>query len=81
MLMDILLQLVVVALDDWVGPGGVGGDGSVGHGGLEGMEEMEDMADMEEMEEIAEMEEMEDCLLYTSPSPRDRTRSRMPSSA
>ena len=24
---------------------------------------------------------MEDCLLYTSPSPRDRTRSRMPSSA
>ena len=25
--------------------------------------------------------ELEDCLLYTSPSPRDRTRSRMPSSA
>ena len=25
--------------------------------------------------------DMEDCLLYTSPSPRDRTRSRMPSSA
>ena len=25
--------------------------------------------------------EMKDCLLYTSPSPRDRTRSRMPSSA
>ena len=25
--------------------------------------------------------EHEDCLLYTSPSPRDRTRSRMPSSA
>ena len=25
--------------------------------------------------------EIEDCLLYTSPSPRDRTRSRMPSSA
>ena len=24
---------------------------------------------------------MQDCLLYTSPSPRDRTRSRMPSSA
>ena len=23
----------------------------------------------------------EDCLLYTSPSPRDRTRARMPSSA
>ena len=25
--------------------------------------------------------EKSDCLLYTSPSPRDRTRSRMPSSA
>ena len=25
--------------------------------------------------------EIENCLLYTSPSPRDRTRSRMPSSA
>ena len=25
--------------------------------------------------------EYSDCLLYTSPSPRDRTRSRMPSSA
>ena len=28
-----------------------------------------------------EMDLVEDCLLYTSPSPRDRTRSRMPSSA
>ena len=26
-------------------------------------------------------QEYKDCLLYTSPSPRDRTRSRMPSSA
>ena len=26
-------------------------------------------------------EQVQDCLLYTSPSPRDRTRSRMPSSA
>ena len=26
-------------------------------------------------------EQIRDCLLYTSPSPRDRTRSRMPSSA
>ena len=26
-------------------------------------------------------DEYRDCLLYTSPSPRDRTRSRMPSSA
>ena len=29
----------------------------------------------------AERIEVNDCLLYTSPSPRDRTRSRMPSSA
>ena len=28
-----------------------------------------------------EIKEGEVCLLYTSPSPRDRTRSRMPSSA
>ena len=27
------------------------------------------------------LEPLSDCLLYTSPSPRDRTRSRMPSSA
>ena len=30
---------------------------------------------------LASKKEVEDCLLYTSPSPRDRTRSRMPSSA
>ena len=29
----------------------------------------------------ARLEQLENCLLYTSPSPRDRTRSRMPSSA
>ena len=27
------------------------------------------------------IDKLKDCLLYTSPSPRDRTRSRMPSSA
>ena len=27
------------------------------------------------------IKQMENCLLYTSPSPRDRTRARMPSSA
>ena len=31
--------------------------------------------------ETRSMRSKEDCLLYTSPSPRDRTRSRMPSSA
>src|SRR5665811_1965553 len=35
-----------------------------------------------EIKSLKESEERsEDCLLYTSPSPRDRTRSRMPSSA
>ena len=30
---------------------------------------------------ITALEQSDTCLLYTSPSPRDRTRSRMPSSA
>ena len=30
---------------------------------------------------VLELAKIIDCLLYTSPSPRDRTRSRMPSSA
>ena len=32
-------------------------------------------------QKIAEFNDIKICLLYTSPSPRDRTRSRMPSSA
>ena len=32
-------------------------------------------------EELKELEEYKDCLLYTSPSPRDISGSRMPSSA
>ena len=32
-------------------------------------------------DEISELPHSKSCLLYTSPSPRDRTRSRMPSSA
>jgi len=35
----------------------------------------------EELSEIDQLRKQWDCLLYTSPSPRDRTRSRMPSSA
>ena len=31
--------------------------------------------------DIVTLNELLNCLLYTSPSPRDRTRSRMPSSA
>ena len=30
---------------------------------------------------VAGLEDISDCLLYTSPSPRDRQKSRMPSSA
>ena len=33
------------------------------------------------LKDIWKSEDFYDCLLYTSPSPRDRTRSRMPSSA
>ena len=33
------------------------------------------------LREVEVAEHIYDCLLYTSPSPRDRTRSRMPSSA
>ena len=35
----------------------------------------------EGLESLFPIEELSICLLYTSPSPRDRTRSRMPSSA
>ena len=36
---------------------------------------------VESRQQTADREQQYDCLLYTSPSPRDRTRSRMPSSA
>ena len=36
---------------------------------------------VKELEQKREAQTLEICLLYTSPSPRDRTRSRMPSSA
>ena len=36
---------------------------------------------LQEKAQIFANHEILDCLLYTSPSPRDRTRSRMPSSA
>ena len=38
-----------------------------------------DQSELEHLKPIYEL--YMDCLLYTSPSPRDRTRSRMPSSA
>ena len=34
-----------------------------------------------DLDEVRALAELMSCLLYTSPSPRDRTRSRMPSSA
>ena len=34
-----------------------------------------------DLEKLSKLETISPCLLYTSPSPRDRTRSRMPSSA
>ena len=38
-------------------------------------------SDEEDPDTLDEADNVDDCLLYTSPSPRDRTRSRMPSSA
>ena len=35
----------------------------------------------DEVDMVIDLGLLKDCLLYTSPSPRDRTRSRMPSSA
>ena len=40
-----------------------------------------DRADESAVDDPVRMYLMQICLLYTSPSPRDRTRSRMPSSA
>ena len=48
---------------------------------LEDLEEEEDSEDIEPPAEEEEKEEVETCLLYTSPSPRDISGSRMPSSA
>ena len=36
---------------------------------------------LQDISNLLKPKEQKDCLLYTSPSPRDRTRSRMPSSA
>ena len=40
-----------------------------------------DLRQLDEKGAIQISDEIKNCLLYTSPSPRDRTRSRMPSSA
>ena len=37
--------------------------------------------EQEEKQDSEEVRRLKDCLLYTSPSPRDRQKSRMPSSA
>ena len=46
--------------------------------GLVSFDELLELADTDEL--VGKMKALA-CLLYTSPSPRDRTRSRMPSSA
>ena len=43
--------------------------------------DVERSVDLGEQARVDVVDEPTDCLLYTSPSPRDRTRSRMPSSA
>ena len=54
------------------------GEGSSDH---EGSESTSESGSEEGSSSSSSEEEEEGCLLYTSPSPRDRTRSRMPSSA
>ena len=44
-------------------------------------EDVDDKEEDHDSEEISAVAKFTNCLLYTSPSPRDRTRSRMPSSA
>ena len=46
---------------------------------IDAVAEFEDF--VEDMYDFADEQALSVCLLYTSPSPRDRTRSRMPSSA
>ena len=53
-----------------------------GHGGLSRLNRMPTVCIYKGRELMrSEYDQPIDCLLYTSPSPRDRTRSRMPSSA
>ena len=40
-----------------------------------------ELIDQADMSFVTSLDQDKACLLYTSPSPRDRTRSRMPSSA
>ena len=47
----------------------------------EGCKELSKKFDKYEGDVIVSKEKIEDCLLYTSPSPRDKRQSRMPSSA
>ena len=51
--------------------------------GLAGLIKKKEVSPLEVMESCIDRinEHNPNCLLYTSPSPRDRTRSRMPSSA
>src|SRR5664280_2594308 len=50
--------------------------------GHHGVDESEHLADRQCVtRSVTEVDQLVGCLLYTSPSPRDRTRSRMPSSA
>eukprot|EP00657_Telonema_sp_P-1_P005864 TRINITY_DN23643_c0_g1_i1.p1 TRINITY_DN23643_c0_g1~~TRINITY_DN23643_c0_g1_i1.p1 ORF type:complete len:111 (-),score=65.36 TRINITY_DN23643_c0_g1_i1:77-409(-) len=60
------------------------GDLSLRSSNLNFVQTLDQMLDTEENELAAARQQLEEgkgCLLYTSPSPRDRTRSRMPSSA
>ena len=63
----------VVRLPSWVGSGGLFAAG--------GLAETKTSTEFGEDTSLGDLSGIATCLLYTSPSPRDRTRSRMPSSA
>ena len=62
---------------------GLGGKGKIDVQRFKGLGEMDakDLKDTTMNPETRKLIRVSICLLYTSPSPRDRTRSRMPSSA
>ena len=71
-------------MEDWI-EALVGGGGAIAGGLLtkDAYDKLGGIGDtaITEMTELGQQGLEQTCLLYTSPSPRDRTRSRMPSSA
>jgi len=73
-------EALLPGLEQWEKvPSAFGGPGAAGRRFIERVRGDREEASAERLLQL--LERAETCLLYTSPSPRDRTRSRMPSSA